>query len=148
MSRSSCRTRKTSFESVTADSVCELALSFGWKVEKGAIHYADLRHFSEVLAAGTAAALVPIASITTKSTGDRFVYLKPQIQKDESKEEKEIHPGPVCVKLLTTLQGVQRGVLEDSWGWCSPVVGFSSSSAASGAGDAEGGAGESVGQLP
>lgn len=61
--------------------------------------------FSEVVAAGTAAALVPIKSITMGSKGDKFEY----IQGDE--------PGPACMKLLTSLQGVQRGKVEDAFGW-------------------------------
>jgi branched-chain amino acid aminotransferase len=30
-------------------------------------------------------------------------------------------PGPVCVKLLTTLKAVQQGKLEDKWGWLDQV---------------------------
>jgi branched-chain amino acid aminotransferase len=59
-----------------------------------------------VLAAGTAAALVPIKSITYESKGEKFTY------KDASHE-----PGPVCVKLLTTLKGIQQGKIEDKQNW-------------------------------
>jgi len=58
------------------------------------------------VAAGTAAALVPIKSITMRSKGDKFTY------RNESEE-----PGPLCVKLLTTLQGIQRGKIDDTFGW-------------------------------
>lgn len=62
------------------------------------------------MAAGTAAALVPIKSITLKSKNDKFTY------HDESDE-----PGPVCRKLLSTLKGIQQGKIEDSFGWLSQV---------------------------
>lgn len=97
-------------ESVTSDSVCAIARSFGWAVEKRAVRYEELAGFDEVMAAGTAAALVPIKSITMKSKGDKFEY---QGGGDE--------PGPACLRLLTTLQGIQRGKIEDSFGWTSKV---------------------------
>lgn len=59
-----------------------------------------------MLAAGTAAALVPIRSIRLESTGDQFSY--PAAAND---------PGPVCVKLLATLKGIQQGKIEDSNRW-------------------------------
>jgi branched-chain amino acid aminotransferase len=123
---------KNVIESVTADSVCEIAKKvFGWKVEKRAvshhpppspslalhlcllglilattqINYAELQTFNEVFAAGTAAALVPIKSITMKSRNDTFTYL----DSDE--------PGPACLKLLDQLKGIQTGRYEDTFGW-------------------------------
>lgn len=99
---------KQVIESVTSESVCELARSFGWTVAKRPIKYEEIRAFDEVMAAGTAAALVPIKSITMRSRNDKFTYL------DEE-------PGPLCMKLLTTLQGIQRGKIEDTFGWCSKV---------------------------
>lgn len=70
------------------------------------IPYEELTSFGEVLAAGTAAALVPIRSITSESKGDKITY------KDAAQE-----PGPVCVKLLETLRGLQQGKLEDKFGF-------------------------------
>ncbi|KAG9839831.1 branched-chain amino acid aminotransferase, partial [Aureobasidium melanogenum] len=96
---------KNVIESVTADSVCHIARSFGWTVEKRAINYDELKSFDEVFAAGTAAALVPIKSITMKSRNDTFNYL----DSDE--------PGPVCLKLLDNLKGIQTGRYEDKFGW-------------------------------
>jgi len=58
------------------------------------------------MAAGTAAALVPIKSITLSSKGDKFTY------GDGSSE-----PGQCCIKLLTTLKGIQQGKIEDKHGW-------------------------------
>ncbi|KAF2456747.1 aminotransferase [Lineolata rhizophorae] len=101
---------KNVIKSVTADSVCEIARSFGWTVERRPITYEELPSFSEVLAAGTAAALVPIKSITMRSKGDKFDY-----------QEGSDEPGPVCVKLLTTLKGIQQGKLADTFGWLERV---------------------------
>ena len=62
------------------------------------------------MAAGTAAALVPIKSITMRSTGDKFTY-----------QGGSDVPGPVCVKLLSTLKGIQQGKIEDKFGWLDKV---------------------------
>lgn len=59
---------------------------------------------------GTAAALVPVKSITMKSRNEKFGY------GDGSHE-----PGPACLKLLTTLQGIQLGKVKDEFGWCDRV---------------------------
>jgi branched-chain amino acid aminotransferase len=67
--------------------------------------YPELSSFSEVLAAGTAAALVSIASITLDSKSETFTYLTAE------------EPGPVAVKLLTTLKGIQVGKIKDTFGW-------------------------------
>lgn len=93
-------------DSITSDSVCRIAADlFSWNVEKRSVKYEELQDFDEVFAAGTAASLVPIKSITMRSKGDKIEYLKG----DE--------PGPVCLKLLKTLQGIQRGLVEDTFGW-------------------------------
>lgn len=97
-------------KSVTSDSVCELARSYGWIVEHRAVKYDELRDFVEVMAAGTAAALVPIKSITMRSKGETIEYLKTE------------EPGPCCLRLLTSLKGVQNGKLRDEWGWCEDVT--------------------------
>ena len=51
-----------------------------------------------------------------RSKGDKFTY------RNESDE-----PGPLCVRLLTTLQNIQRGKVEDTFGWneeVKPAEGF------------------------
>ncbi|PTU23536.1 hypothetical protein P175DRAFT_0476010 [Aspergillus ochraceoroseus IBT 24754] len=102
-------------DSVTAASVCEIATAyFGWRVEKRRIPYEELGRFDEVMAAGTAAALVPIRSITRRSTGDRFQY--------ECGGEEEASGGEVCVKLLQTLKGIQMGKVEEKLGGWNHVV--------------------------
>ncbi|KAF2669747.1 branched-chain amino acid aminotransferase II [Microthyrium microscopicum] len=100
---------KNVIRSVTSESVCEIAKSLGWSVEKRRIPYSELKGFEEVMAAGTAAALVPIKSITSRANKDKIDYLKG----DDA--------GPVCDKLLSTLRGVQLGSVEDQWGWLDVV---------------------------
>ena len=97
---------KSAIKSVTSDSVCQIARSLGWKVEQRPVKYEELPSFTEVMAAGTAAALVPIKSITMKSKNDKFLY---QGGGDE--------PGPACIKLLTTYKAIQSGKMEDQFGW-------------------------------
>lgn len=72
------------------------------------------------MAAGTAAALVPIRSITRRSG------LLPQHARVSAKDGEETvtyipdgdeEPGPLCVKLLSQLQGIQLGKLKDEFGW-------------------------------
>lgn len=105
---------KQIIKSVTSDSVCTIAERlFGWKVERRSVKYAELADFVEVMAAGTAAALVPIKSIEMKSKGDKFVYKPGPGGADE--------PGEICVKLLNALRGIQLGTQEDKFGWCEKV---------------------------
>lgn len=97
---------KSVIKSVTSDSVCRIAESFGWKVECRPITYEELPTFTEVIAVGTAAALVPVKSITMRSRNEKFTY-----QNGASK------PGPACVKLLNTLKTIQQGKIRDEFGW-------------------------------
>lgn len=133
---------KNVIKSVTSDSVCEIAKSFGWKVERRPIHYNELPTLSEVMAAGTAAALVPIKSITMKSRNDKFSY-------QEQSEEAGL--GPVCVKLLSTLKGIQQGKIKDTFGWLEYVrepKGFHQKGEVNGVEDTTDGIPNSVDKLP
>lgn len=95
-------------ESVTAASVCDIGVRmFGFGVEKRRVAYEELGEFDEVVAAGTAAALVPIRSITMRSRNDRLIF-----DGGESGQG-----GEVCVKLLRALKGIQHGEIEDPFGW-------------------------------
>jgi branched-chain amino acid aminotransferase len=99
---------KNVIDSVTAASVLEIAQKvYGYRVEKRRIPYAELKEFDEVFAAGTAAALVPIKSITMKSKNDKFDY---NSGADEA-------GGEVCRNLLKVLKGIQNGTAEDKFGW-------------------------------
>lgn len=103
---------KNIIDSVTSNSVVHIAKSLGWEVQIRSIKYQELPEFSEVLACGTAAALVPIRSITCKSAEDKFEY-------ESSADGKAA--GPVCEQLYKHLNGVQRGDVLDEWNWCQEV---------------------------
>ncbi|KAI1936120.1 hypothetical protein LOZ12_005295 [Ophidiomyces ophidiicola] len=99
---------KNVIESVTAASITAIGTDmFGYSVEKRRIPYEELHQFSEVMAAGTAAALVPIKSITMVSRSDKFSY--------ESGQNDE--GGEVYKKLIQALKGIQRGEIPDPQGW-------------------------------
>lgn len=101
---------KNVIKSVTSNTICEIAKSWGWKVEQRPIKYEEIGTFTEVAAAGTAAALVPIKSITMQSKNDIFKY---QGGGDE--------PGPAVIKLLAQLKGIQQGKVKDEFGWVEQV---------------------------
>ena len=102
---------KSVIKSVTSDSVCEIARSLKWNVECRPITYDELSSFTEVMAAGTAAALVPIKSISMRSRDDRFIY-----------GDGGHDPGPTCLKLLDILQGIQQGKYKDTFSWLDYVT--------------------------
>jgi branched-chain amino acid aminotransferase len=98
---------RNAIDSVTAASVGEIARSLGFAVEKRRVGYEELGQFDEVIAAGTAAAMVPVRSITMRSKCDKFQY----------RCGDQGQGGEVCVKLLQTLRGIQSGTIKDAWGW-------------------------------
>lgn len=102
-------------KSVTSESACELAESFGWEVQRRPVPYSELSTFQEVIAAGTAAALVPIKSITMQSQGDVFKYDIGDKSQDESHHEEETET--VVSKLTKALRGIQKGETKDQFGW-------------------------------
>ncbi|KAL2193702.1 aminotransferase [Corynascus similis CBS 632.67] len=112
---------KAVIDSVTSDSVQQIAKSFGWKVEKRPIKYSELPNFQEVMAAGTAASLVPIRSITRRATSG--LPQGPRVSAQDGQEtvtytpDGSDEPGPLCLKLLAELKGIQLGKIEDQFGW-------------------------------
>jgi branched-chain amino acid aminotransferase len=104
---------KNVIDSVTASSVCDIASKiFGYKVERRRIPYSEIPEFDEVMAAGTAAALVPIRSITMRSRNDKFSF---------NAGGEDGAGGEVFNNLLKTLKGIQNGSVEDKFGWCDVV---------------------------
>ncbi|KAF9882787.1 hypothetical protein FE257_005155 [Aspergillus nanangensis] len=100
---------KNVIDSVTAASVCEIGQRlFGYKYERRRIAYEEIPQFTEIIAAGTAAALVPIRSISMRSRNDKFSFAAG----DDGQSG-----GEVCVQLLKALKGIQAGKVEDSFGW-------------------------------
>lgn len=94
--------------SITCDSVCEIARSFGWTVEKRRIGAAELGSFDQVFAAGTAAVLVPVRSIEHGAAGRTFRYGG---NDDEAKGGEAWWLGPrSCYgRLVGRLRGIQTG---------------------------------------
>lgn len=101
---------KNVIKSVTSESACQIAQDvFGYTVERRRIAYEEIPEFSEIMAAGTAASLVPIKSITMNSRSDKFSF--------EKALPSDGGPGPVCKELLRVLKGIQQGVEKDQFGW-------------------------------
>ncbi|RYP76889.1 hypothetical protein DL771_001442 [Monosporascus sp. 5C6A] len=119
--------------SVTSESITEIGRSFGWKVERRSIKYTELPKFSEIMAAGTAAALVPIRSITRRLDAKSPKSISSAVGQHsrlstENNKEKVTYiadgasdAGPVCSRLLTQLRAIQLGKVKDEFGWCFPV---------------------------
>ncbi|ROV93001.1 hypothetical protein VMCG_09024 [Cytospora schulzeri] len=128
---------KNVIKSVTSESIQGIAKSFGWKVEQRSIKYAELANFQEVMAAGTAASLVPIRSITRRiSASDpkslaATVKSNARLSVDTAKGEETItyvpdaqeEAGALCLKLLAQLKGIQMGKVEDELNWCCKITG-------------------------
>ncbi|KAI3342669.1 aminotransferase [Ustulina deusta] len=122
--------------SVTVESIIDIGQSFGWKVERRSVGYAELPTFTEVMAAGTAAALVPIRSITRREPPTSPKSITSAIGKherlssDEDSEKVTYAPdtqdaediGPICTRLLTQLRAIQLGKVQDDLNWCFRVT--------------------------
>lgn len=86
------------------------------------------------MAAGTAASLVPIRSITRRIASSdpkswaATVKSHPRLSVDPKAETVSYIPdsnedaGPLCMKLLTQLKGIQAGKVEDTLGWCAKLA--------------------------
>ncbi|RYP39043.1 hypothetical protein DL767_002370 [Monosporascus sp. MG133] len=118
---------RTVLESLTSDSVQQIARSFGWSVEKRPVPYAELPAFSEVFSAGTGTGLVPIRSITRRQGTAGRLPLPPSprlvVGPDGSEtivyiqDEQQTGCGPVYQKLLSQLGNIQLGRVKDEFGW-------------------------------
>ncbi|EEP79620.1 conserved hypothetical protein [Uncinocarpus reesii 1704] len=91
-------------KSVTSTSCLDLAKSFGWSIEVRPVPYSELPYFTEILATGTAAMVVPIHSITRKSTGEKFEF-------------STGGPGECCKKLSGALMAAQKGINSNDFQW-------------------------------
>lgn len=100
------------------------------------IKYAELPQFSEVMAAGTAASLVPIRSITRRLAASdpkslaATVKSHSRLSVDEAKGEQTVayiadsqeDAGPLCLRLLSQFKAIQTGKAEDKFDWCVKVT--------------------------
>ncbi|MFH0756457.1 MAG: branched-chain amino acid aminotransferase [Bacteroidota bacterium] len=91
--------------SITNMSLQTLAENMGMKVEKRPVLLEELAEFDEAGACGTAAVITPIHKIFDPGREVTYTY------GDAS------NPGPVITKLYETLTGIQKGDLEDPFGW-------------------------------
>ncbi|PFH60245.1 hypothetical protein XA68_11272 [Ophiocordyceps unilateralis] len=114
---------RCAIDSVTSESVLAIARSFGWKTERRTVRYTELPSFSEVIAAGTAAALVPIRAITRR-LHPGLLPPGPRVSTDAESETVTYIPdaqqhdaGPVCLRLLDQLKAIQLGKVSDEFGW-------------------------------
>jgi branched-chain amino acid aminotransferase len=93
---------------VTRDSVCKIALEIlDIKVEETDISLSDLFEAEEVFCTGTAVQITPVGRITYKN--DVYNYHSESL-------------GPITKKLKKTLTKIQRGEINDPFGWLSPVT--------------------------
>lgn len=95
----------TILEGITRESILELASkNLGIKVEERDISYKELYEESctEVFCSGTAAIITPIASVA----------LEGKIRVFNNRE-----PGEITIKIYGLLTGIQRGEIEDKFGW-------------------------------
>lgn len=91
----------TILEGITRKSIINIASELGYQVEECSIPVEDLIDADEVFCTGTAVGVAPVGSIMYQ--GKRVQY----------KTDAEL----VCHKLYSTFAGIQRGVIEDKWGW-------------------------------
>lgn len=104
-------TSETAIASATSDSFIRLAERSGWTIERGQLPFSKLGDLDEVAAVGTAAAAVPIKCLDRLSTNEKFVF--PKCGEDGS-----------MIELVKQMFAIQRGLAEDTEGWCWKVTGF------------------------
>ncbi|KAL1802400.1 branched-chain-amino-acid aminotransferase 2, chloroplastic-like isoform X2 [Daucus carota subsp. sativus] len=91
----------TILEGITRKSIIEIAKDLGYKVEERCVKVEELNDADEVFCTGTAAGVAPIGSVTYQ---DKRVNYSMEGQL-------------ISQKLYSTLVGIQRGLIEDKWGW-------------------------------
>ena len=95
-------------DGVTRDSVCKIAADIiGIKVEETDILLNDLFEAEEVFCTGTAVQITPVGKITYK---------------DGIYEYNNGKLGPITKKLKKTLTSIQRGEINDSFGWLRSIT--------------------------
>ncbi|ETS84533.1 hypothetical protein PFICI_02558 [Pestalotiopsis fici W106-1] len=98
--------------STTSDSMVRLAEREGWIVEKGEVPFSSISNLDEVVAVGTAAAAVPVRSITRLSTQEKYSF-----------RSSEAGNGKL-VELSRLMASIQRGNSADTEDWCWEVTGY------------------------
>ncbi len=93
--------------SVTNNTLQQIAKDLGMTVEVRPIPYEELSKFSEIAACGTAVVVTPVCEITR---GKQVITIG-----------EPNGCGKVLQKLYDTVQGIQYGILPDTYGWCVEV---------------------------
>lgn len=91
--------------SITNKSLQDVAVSLGMKVEERQIPVEELAEFEEAGACGTAAVITPIHKVVDPVEDITYTF------GDADKA------GPVTTRLYDTLTGIQKGDIEDTFGW-------------------------------
>ncbi|KAG9258288.1 aminotransferase [Emericellopsis atlantica] len=101
---------KNVVDSVTSDCARRIARDLGWAVQRRPVKYTELEHFSEIMACGTAVALVGIRSITRESTNEVLRY-----------SDRNGELGPYTKILQEHLCDIHKGRAADRFGWMHKV---------------------------
>ena len=96
--------------SITNKSLRKVAEEFGLKVERRTIFVDELETFEEVNSCGTAVVITPISRIDDKATLESGTITR------EYKYSETC--GPISEKLYNRIVGIQKGLEEDTYGWC------------------------------
>lgn len=96
--------------SITNKSLRTVAEEFGLKVERRTIYTDELESFEEVNSCGTAVVITPICRIDDKPALESDTVTKVIKYSDEC--------GPISLKLYNRIIGIQKGIEEDTYGWC------------------------------
>ncbi|KAG0309981.1 hypothetical protein BGZ99_000742 [Dissophora globulifera] len=101
--------------SVTKQSLVQLATSFGWAVNTDVVPFTDIENnrFEEIAACGTAAIITPVKSIERQGA---TIHIGTAATRDAI--------GAGFLRLFTAIRGIQNGDLEDSYGWMQPAQGI------------------------
>jgi branched-chain amino acid aminotransferase len=100
----------TILRSITVDSMCRIAQSFGWQVQRREVSFAELAELSEAFAVGTAFILTPVRSISRHSTETCIEYAANYRCQTSA-----------YTRLLETLYAIQQGQLHETWGWTEKI---------------------------
>ena len=96
--------------SITNKSLRKVAEEMGLKVERRTIFIDELETFEEVNSCGTAVVITPICRIDDKVTLESGTitreYRYPEVC------------GPISEKLYNRIVGIQKGLSDDTYGWC------------------------------
>lgn len=91
----------TILEGITRKSIIEIARDLGYQVDERGVRVDELDDADEVFCTGTAVGVAAVGSITYR----------------DKRVNYNMNGQLVSQKLFSTIAGIQRGVVEDKWGW-------------------------------